>query len=107
LPYKNQPTHEAGIPIRMAILKVALTRVTRPGLNHFYMHAAAERNTPEGKIPEGRHHRLVQPRNEILLTRETHPIGKLYRHPKSPIEVAEVGISLGYFLTISQRKLGT
>ena len=53
LPYQNFPTVEEDAPVRIEIYKHALRNLAKPGLTHFYMHAAAADGR---KIPRGKNH---------------------------------------------------
>ena len=54
LPYVNQVDVSSDVPIRMAIYQKTLKNLAKPGLNHFFMHAAMEE--PGGPIPSGLNH---------------------------------------------------
>ncbi len=56
LPYKNHPSVEEDVPVRLEILKHALANIVKPGLNHFYMHAASEEEGKKSVIPRGMNH---------------------------------------------------
>ena len=56
LPYKNEAVLSEDIPIRMHIYQQALLTVAKPGLNHFYMHAASEHPGDGFVIPHGKNH---------------------------------------------------
>jgi hypothetical protein len=56
LPYKNEAVLSEDIPIRMHIYQQALVTVAKPGLNHFYMHAASEYPGDGFVIPHGKNH---------------------------------------------------
>lgn len=51
LPYEDHPTVEEDYPDRMEVCQQAIKKLVRPGLNHFFMHAALG-----DSIPDGKHH---------------------------------------------------
>ena len=57
IPYENKLNVSEDVPVRIEILKSALKKIVKPGLNHFYMHAASEEHTNEIKIPNGFNHK--------------------------------------------------
>jgi len=56
LPYENQKLVLDDVTVRMEMYKTAVVNVAKPGLNHFFMHAAAEHEQDGIKIPEGKNH---------------------------------------------------
>jgi hypothetical protein len=58
IPYINKNSVPDDIPIRMEIIKSAVAKIVKPGLNHFYMHAAQECSSKGYKIPSGHNHAL-------------------------------------------------
>ena len=54
LPYLNQAEVSSDVPIRMDIYQKTLKNLTKPGLNHFFMHAASEPSS--APIPSGLNH---------------------------------------------------
>ncbi len=56
VPYENQASHQADLPLRLELYLHALAGVTRPGLNHVFMHAAREHGPANATIPAGRNH---------------------------------------------------
>ncbi len=56
LPYQNLPTVEDDVPVRMAVYKQAILSLVKPGLNHFYMHAASAESAEGLRIPQGKIH---------------------------------------------------
>ena len=56
VPYTNQSIHDRDLPMRLDLYLDALTGVTRPGLNHFFIHAALEDDVSGSVIPEGKNH---------------------------------------------------
>ena len=53
LPYKNETVLEKDIKTRTEIYKQAIRGITRPGLNHFLIHATVERSSNGSTIPGG------------------------------------------------------
>lgn len=58
IPYTNKNSVPEDIPVRMDIIKSAVATIVKPGLNHFYMHAAQENSLEGHKIPSGHNHAL-------------------------------------------------
>jgi len=56
LPYVNQKLVLDDVKVRMEMYKQAVVKVAKPGLNHFFMHAATEHEQDGIKIPEGKNH---------------------------------------------------
>ena len=56
LPYENYPTVADDLPTRMNIYKRAIKKLAKPGLNHFFMHAAHAVSSNGEEIPDGKHH---------------------------------------------------
>lgn len=56
LPYENKILLKDDIKVRTQIYQQALLNITKPGLNHFYMHAASERSTDGINVPYGTNH---------------------------------------------------
>jgi hypothetical protein len=56
LPYENKNLLADDIRIRSHIYQQALLNIAKPGLNHFYMHAAIEHPSDGHNIPYGTNH---------------------------------------------------
>ncbi|NQX90470.1 MAG: ChbG/HpnK family deacetylase [Halioglobus sp.] len=56
IPYENQMSTESDLPLRLELYLRALKSVTRPGLNHVFMHAAVEHGESNVEIPRGKNH---------------------------------------------------
>jgi hypothetical protein len=56
LPYENKELLADDINVRQHIYQQALLNITKPGLNHFYMHAASERLSDGISVPYGTNH---------------------------------------------------
>ncbi len=56
LPYKNYDKVADDLNVRMEIYKQAISNVAKPGLNHFFMHAAAPKAANGSSIPVGKNH---------------------------------------------------
>jgi len=56
IPYTNKSSVEDDIPVRMDIIKTAVAKIVKPGLNHFYMHAAHAVSKNGQELPSGLNH---------------------------------------------------
>jgi len=58
IPYTNKSTVLDDIPVRTEIIKSAVAKIVKPGLNHFYMHAAHAKSLGGYEVPSGFNHGL-------------------------------------------------
>jgi len=56
LPYHDYKVVEKDVEVRMKIYQKAIKKMVKPGLNHFFMHAAHGTASDGQTIPDGKHH---------------------------------------------------
>lgn len=56
LPYHDFDIVNEDVAVRMKIYKRSIKKLVKPGLNHFFMHAAHATSSDGQTIPDGKHH---------------------------------------------------